>query len=63
MTDWKTIDSAPRGESLLLYVPFPYGIYHVVGVWAADDECWVDSYNHDDIADPTHWMPLPDPPE
>lgn len=70
MTEWKTIDSAPRdGQSILAIISgnhkrtgSPY-VPEVVewteyGWW---NEMWGDQQNHG-VFHPTHWMPLPTPP-
>ncbi len=51
---WQTIESAPRdGRSVILY-----NGYVVVGWW---DRKWI---NHEwNTMKPTHWRPLPEPPE
>jgi len=61
MSEWKTIDSAPKNESVLLCV----GGKIVVGHWKLMWQQWQAEYSHDDMGSlpsPTHWMPLPNPP-
>jgi hypothetical protein len=68
---WQPIESAPKDGSAVLLCDFSEGTYRtteypsvVVGWW--DDGEWRDmgdigccgQYNYD----PTHWMPLPEPP-
>lgn len=58
MTEWETIDSAPRGEEILLYEPEVrkgrnfLSARIVVGRWPT---------TYPRAA--THWMPLPSPPK
>ena len=71
MGEWKTIDSAPKdGTSILLWCPYAdkSGTIVVgefwVRAWASSD--WKIDYSTMvilDAPDPTHWMPLPEPPE
>lgn len=63
---WQDIDSAPRdGTHILLYVKPDEHREKDVGVDVGfyvthrDDDFWAWSY----VARPTHWMPLPSPPE
>jgi len=66
--EWKTIDSAPRdtfqffdGRGLLLYSPYS-GM--VKGYWSTLFSDWVycDETGKKTFQ-PTHWMPLPEPPK
>lgn len=77
MSEWKTIDSAPKdGTVVLLFCPKSWDSEGVrVGWWCTspaehnfDDSGWYDdeSASHDvsDLyGEPTHWMPLPEPPK
>lgn len=66
MSDWKTIDSAPRGTNVIVYVPDYDSVTEAwfceeTGLWPHD--C---AFNEDgepcNVGLPTHWQPLPDPP-
>ncbi len=58
MSEWLPIESAPKdGKRVILFVP-PYGAGS--GHW---DETWHAHFTLNRHAQPTHWMPLPDPPE
>ena len=58
MSDWQPIDTAPKdGTEVLLW----WFRRHVVGSYVAGG--WTDeSLGQYDVS-PTHWMPLPEPPE
>ena len=67
MSDWRPINTAPKGESLLLFCRtvliyvgrFRYGVLREpqqdVLAWRCDSS--------GNFTDPTHWMPLLAPPE
>lgn len=59
--NWQPIETAPKdGEYILVYAG------RVTVAWFSDGE-WLDGMNHDgyehETHSPTHWMPLPPPPE
>lgn len=68
--EWQPIETAPKdGTEILLYDGFGlqvcrYGfdsVHNRVKLWVYGDT--LDQYNTRlDMADPTHWMPLPEPP-
>ncbi len=73
MTTWQPMDSAPRhpldndwgdgGPYILVCVPWDEP-YVGQGWWSDAGQCW--RYMGDDgpqDTKPTHWMPLPEPPE
>ncbi len=61
---WQPIETAPKGIRIILYLPRIDGV--VIGHWhqPGNPECqgfWVgDGLLHK--KNPTHWMPLPKPP-
>ena len=61
---WQPIETAPRGQHLLLWVDVSIGPPLVVqGCWYQDgsDDGWID---HHGVPLPvSHWMPLPAPPQ
>jgi hypothetical protein len=68
---WQPIESAPKdGTRMLLtfglddYRPcvgaFRPEIIHDDGY---NETGWVETYDEAPLAEPTHWMPLPDPPQ
>lgn len=56
--DWQPIETAPRGEMLLLYQP------RTTSRMALPERMIVDSWRGPGYfhRDTTHWMPLPPPP-
>ena len=70
MSDWQPIETAPKdGTEVLLAIP-TYGVGPTFefavggffnGAWFGEED---DAYDADEAAyqDPTHWMPLPEPP-
>jgi hypothetical protein len=59
---WQPIETAPKNESILLSVGGKILVGHYKLMWQA----WQAEYSHDDhgsIPTPTHWQPLPTPPE
>lgn len=74
MTEWKTIESAPRDREVLLWVPavaVPYmpefysaPAYCISACWdSAAYGWWSSVVTGDREINPTHWMPLPEPPK
>jgi hypothetical protein len=67
MREWQPIETAPKDESVLGYLP-GWGIE--IGAINSDDEddvYWVDNPEDGFLYPgepffPTHWMPLPSPP-
>jgi len=61
---WQPIETAPKdGTAILLYAPSEVGRGRTV--WPG---CYVESYAEwlqigGGFVDPTHWRPMPDPPE
>lgn len=68
--EWQPIETAPRdGTDVLLFVPWKGKDVMAVGWWAqaiGGHWCLAGGVEIDtdifDYADPTYWMPLPDPP-
>lgn len=75
MTEWQPIESAPTNQSVLVYIPntehYGEGIYRAILVDTRPElrePHWTSTALHsgrDILGDyqPTHWMPLPDPPK
>lgn len=73
MNAWQPIETAPKdGTEILLIDKYCFNDAAVCH-WDSIDEVWSfmdDSYDGDDdtydtriFCDPTHWMPLPEPPK
>ena len=61
--EWQPIETSPRNHTrILLFVP-PYG--STTGHWDClfGDDGWNMHAVLNKSAEPTHWMPLPDPPK
>ena len=59
---WEPISTAPMGKRVLVYAGgwVQVGCYEVERAYTREDEGW---YGDDARpVEPTHWMPLPDPP-
>lgn len=74
MTEWQPIETAPRDGTLIIIAYKVFGRYRVypasygVGGFVDSDFAWgiLDhdgSTNAVKTGEPTHWMPLPEPPE
>src|SRR6266550_5689571 len=60
-TDWQPIETAPRDGTMILIGRWDRGLATIYSDhWAEDPGCWCDSSGS---FLPTHWMPLPHPPE
>jgi hypothetical protein len=61
--DWQLIETAPKdGEDVLLCQDYGDGTFEmVVGAWSDATDEWRsgEPFPHK----PTHWMPLPEPPD
>jgi hypothetical protein len=62
---WRPIDTAPRDGKVILGFPKIYAVVGYTdwaGEWVEDDasDWWCASLL---VPQPTHWMPLPNPPE
>ena len=73
MTNWQPIETAPKdGEQIVLakygwVYPQTGGKKFVLwwlcdGHWSSRFENWNDGIEPSGLAGPTHWMPLPEPP-
>lgn len=59
---WLPIETAPVDVSVLCWVKCPGGNSFWVGEKSSIYGAWVFTGYDDSGMDPTHWMPLPDPP-
>jgi hypothetical protein len=62
MSDWQTIESAPRDGTPILSWD---GVRRVVIIWSTRDKGWFldGADDRPDWTGVTHWMPLPEPPK
>ncbi len=60
-TEWQSIESAPKGEWILVWRPDM--IVQCAALCRIDDKEWWTRGKGGPINFPTHWMPLPNPPE
>lgn len=68
MSDWQPIETAPQGRRVLVFMPpLPYDDdAGEVVVATQSKSCagwWSDDEGDDLRVNPTHWQPLPTPPE
>jgi hypothetical protein len=72
--EWRTIESAPKDMTTVLLGWFEtFGLdwaddpapMYKVGFWHPRHRAWCDTHQvlHNQRSHPTHWMPLPAPPE
>jgi hypothetical protein len=64
VSEWQPIETATK-DSTRRWLFFPYkhsDDQQCVGWWDDDYGCWID-HRDSNISDPTHWMPLPEPPD
>jgi len=63
MSEWKTIESAPKDENIDILGYMEKGFIKMV-TYCKYYDCWVDAQYHDILEwEPTHWQPLPEPPK
>jgi hypothetical protein len=67
MSEWQPIETAPKDGSNVLLSPAFERERVTVGSWDLDDvgeggQCWR-CLELSERLEPTHWMPLPSPPE
>lgn len=77
MNNWQSIETAPKDKYILIYrTPEPYQIIDIfIARWSEIYENFYvfgtyrerpDEYSEPNVTvvrNPTHWMPLPEPPE
>jgi hypothetical protein len=66
MSEWQPIETAPKDGKRILLVINIDKIFVVIGGWDSSwtGQCWVyDTKRIPTDVMPTHWMPLPKPPE
>lgn len=62
MSEWQPMETAPKdGTSIIAFVP-GFGMGAMVLFWL--DHYWREPAQHMALKrDPSHWMPLPEPPK
>jgi hypothetical protein len=70
MSQWQPIESAPTDNTMVLvFMPKPRLDKHYIrtgrcGITGNGRKMWViGGFFQSDVGTPTHWMPLPEPPE
>lgn len=67
MSEWQPIETAPKKLAWNEYILGSDGSRSFAMEWVEDDNCWADVWDRIDgeyhERFPTHWMPLPDPPQ
>jgi hypothetical protein len=61
MQEWQPIETAPLGTDVLIYRPSHIQLFDVMRRNAVGNWRWPDG--EIPLRDPTHWMPLPEPPK
>lgn len=76
MTDWQPIKKAPKDRSIIIgwFRPAGHGLLSTewntrCAWWDKEEKAWTDwaveSFSYEEVQhyNPTHWMPLPEPPK
>lgn len=74
MSEWQPISTAPKGKPVLLWAGGSVSVgEHGTAAWQTEwnglvdgELAWAGGYDNAGLAtvhNPTHWMPLPDPPD
>lgn len=66
LMEWQPIENAPKDGTFILAHDLAYKFPIVINYFKCDDwQGWIysDESFVDDLPEPTHWMPLPTPPE
>jgi hypothetical protein len=59
---WRPIETAPKDGTLVLACWAGSGMYPIITRWLKNAQAWTHPFNKP-VNPPTHWMPLPTPPE
>ena len=71
MNNWQPIETAPKDGTDIVLALWEFGKPNTkrtfaIGGFDESRDCWSQSIGSgfvDELYQPTHWMPLPDPPE
>ena len=65
MSEWQPIETAPKdGTRILTASRHNSGWWLIVAEWGGKSPPrWIDSFIGRTAQSPTHWMPLPEPPQ
>lgn len=63
MSEWISVKDSLPGTAVPVLIGNPYWDYPVVAAYAGVDGVWMDTWHLRLTYTPTHWMPLPKPPE
>ena len=63
MSEWQPIETAPRDGTLILTFDAEQESQCLVSHWKDSLDYWEPGTWRDDGGTPSHWMPLPEPPE
>jgi len=64
MTKWYPIETAPKDEAVLVFVPAFIFFNDMTLIMENENGLWLyQGHNARTELNPTHWMPLPKPPE
>jgi hypothetical protein len=62
MSRWQPIETAPKDQTIVLWIPKRYPHVVVAAHWASE-ECDWGWWAGASRVEPSHWMPLPEPPQ
>lgn len=64
MSEWQTIETAPKDGTKFLGAWKTFFLKEwIIQTMKFKDGSFVILWDHDDDIEPTHWMPLPQPPK
>ena len=62
MSEWKPIETAPRDGTRFLFSTGPFYRFVGIGFFITTASFGADSFRGERYTIPSHWMPLPEPP-
>lgn len=60
---WHPIETAPEEIYVLVWCPDYYSYEYGIAVLDGEEGRWLTYEGDHELNTPTHWMPLPEPPE